>query len=369
MKTALIWNETHTLHNLGMQKYTFSSESDVESGIAFENPRRINLVYELLEHTGLLNKMKVYKPYKAQEVDILKVHSERLLKNIKNVKNVKKPTEIGESVFISQGSYEASLLSAGGAMKAIDVLFEDKGIEQSYALIRPPGHHATYDSSMGFCIFNNVAVAASHAQDNYGVEKIFIIDWDVHHGNGTQDIFYENKNVFFTSIHQDKNYPIYGGEITEIGQGSGKGFNLNVPLMPGCGNKEYLRVLEEIIKPAVKSFQPDLILVSAGQDSNLYDPLSRMMVTREGFNLMMKKVRQLASQYCDGKLAVFQEGGYSLPYFPIATLGLVEGLLNQKVDWEADIEKQIPYNAFHPNIDYLLSNIKNNFSSIYTKEY
>lgn len=365
MKTALIWDKNHMLHNLGMQKYTFENELGMDSGLFFENPERINLVYKLLEKTDLLKEMRVFTPHKATDEDILKVHSKKLLENVKSHENRTQPIEVGEAALMSGNSYKAALLSAGGALKAIDVLFEENEVKQSYALIRPPGHHATYESPMGFCIFNNIAVAARHAQDKYGAKKIIIIDWDVHHGNGTQDIFYNDDSVFFASIHQDKNYPLYGGEIDEIGVKSGKGYNLNVPIVPGCGDDEYLRIIDEIIKPAVKWFQPDLILVSAGQDPNIHDPLSRMMVTRNGFKLMMKKIKELAEEICESRLAVFQEGGYSLPYFPIATLGVIEGLLDIEVEWKADLEKLLPYNSFHPNIDCIVKNIKEKFPIIY----
>lgn len=365
MTTALIWDERYSTHDLGKQQYVFENGAQMDSGLSFENPERIKLVYELLQNAGFLNKMKQFLPYAATEADLLKVHSSTMIDKVKKQQNTKVITQVGEAALMSDGSYDAALLSAGGAMKAIDVLFQEEAVKQSYALIRPPGHHATRNSPMGFCLFNNVAVAATHAKDTFGAEKVLILDWDVHHGNGTQDIFYEDPSVCFISIHQDKNYPLIGGEISETGKNEGKGFNINIPLIPGCGDHEYIRVVEEIVAPVVQSFKPDLILVSAGQDPNLYDPLSRMMVTRNGFRMMMEKMRELATIHCDGKLAVFQEGGYSLPYFPIATLGVVEGLLNESFLWQADIEMIVPFNGFNLNIDNILDDVKKAFPNVF----
>lgn len=365
MTTAFIWDKRFYAHDLGRQKYNFKDGDFLQSGLAFENPQRLEITYDLLNKTGLLNKMKAFTPYVAAEKDILRAHSKEMLNKVRKNKSVKSPVEVGEAALMAKDTYETALLSAGGAMKAIDVLYEQEDVKQSYAFIRPPGHHATYSSPMGFCIFNNVAIASEYAKAKYEVEKVFILDWDVHHGNGTQDIFYEDESVFFVSIHQDRNYPLYGGEVSEIGKGKGKGFNMNIPLIPGCGNLEYLRVIEEIVEPVIKSYKPDLILVSAGQDANLYDPLSRMMVDRDGFRMMMEKIRAMAIKHSHGKLAVFQEGGYSLPYFPLATLGVFEGLLNIKTPIVTDIEKLLPFSEFNPDIDNILNEVKSTFTNLF----
>lgn len=365
MKTALIWDERYQQHDIGKQQYNFGDNSEMYSGLAFENPYRINLVHEVLEKTGLIQKMKSYQSDFATEKDLLRVHTEEMVERVKEASKSDTNTVVGEAAVSSPGSYEIALLSAGGAKKAVDVIFEEEDIEQSYALIRPPGHHATRNSPMGFCLFNNVAVAVEHAKETYGLERVLVLDWDVHHGNGTQDIFYEDPSVLFISIHQDKNYPLEGGEVSEIGELAGEGFNINVPLMPGCGNHEYTEVIDQIVAPAVKAYQPQLIIVSAGQDANIYDPLSRMMVTREGFKSMTAKMRELAAEHCERKLVVIQEGGYSLPYFPIATLGVVEGLLNESYPWQADIEELLPYSGFKPDIAPVLEDVKKAFPAIF----
>ncbi len=365
MRTALIWDERYKEHDIGKQKYISIDEFEMDSGLAFENPYRLSLAHELLEKTGLLNEMVSYKPDFATDEDLLKVHTTEMVEKVRNASKNKTNTEVGEAAISSPGSYEIALLSAGGAKKAIDVVFEEQDIKQSYALIRPPGHHATRTSPMGFCLFNNVAIAVEYAKEKFSLERILVLDWDVHHGNGTQDIFYQDPSVFFISIHQDKNYPLEGGEITETGELSGKGFNMNIPLIPGCGDQEYMEVIDQVVTPAVQTFKPQLIIVSAGQDANIYDPLSRMMVTREGFKKMTVKTKELAAIHCDSRLVIVQEGGYSLPYFPIATLGVVEGLLEKSLSWQAEIEKLLPNSDFNPVIDPILNEIRKMFPTIF----
>lgn len=365
MKTALIWDERYKDHDIGKQVYAIDKDVEMTSGLAFENPYRIKLVYELLEKTGLIDKLTEYTPEFAAEEDLLKVHTKQMIEKVKGASKNKTNTAVGEAAVSVPGSYEIALLSAGGAKKAVDVVFEEKDVKQSYALIRPPGHHATRNSPMGFCLFNNVAVAAEYAKEKFGLERIMILDWDVHHGNGTQDIFYDDPSVLFISIHQDKNYPLQGGEICETGELEGEGCNINIPLVPGCGDVEYVRVIEEIVVPAVNVYKPQLIFVSAGQDANMYDPLSRMTVTREGFRKMMAKVRCLAAVHCESRLVVIQEGGYSLPYFPLATFGVIEGLLNESYQWKADIEKLLPFADFKPDIDPIIDDVKRTFPTIF----
>ncbi|QQK80384.1 class II histone deacetylase [Salicibibacter cibi] len=365
MTTAFIWDESFGhAHDIGYQSFTFTDTS-IPSDVEFENPRRLQLAYDIFSHTELLNKMPQYQVLKAEMPDLLRVHSEEMINKVIRASRQNDIIEVGESALAGPGSFESAQRSAGGAMKAVEVLFTEPDIEQSYAFIRPPGHHAGKDQSMGFCLFNNVAVAAEYSRKQYGTEKILIVDWDVHHGNGTQEIYYEDPNTCFISIHQEHNYPTTGGDISETGADRGKGYNVNIPLPPGCSDQEYCTVLEEIIGPIARSFQPALILLSAGQDANLYDPLGRMMVTRAGYRKMAQWLRRLASNVCHNKLAVIQEGGYSLPYAPIATLGLAEGLLDYTSPITFTIEEGKPSNHFSPPIDGIIQNVQAMFPHLF----
>jgi acetoin utilization deacetylase AcuC-like enzyme len=211
---------------------------------------------------------------------------------------------------MSRGSFKAALMAAGGAIKAVKAVLEGE-VKRSFALVRPPGHHATANEPLGFCLFNNVAVAARDAMATGGLSRILIVDFDVHHGNGTQDAFYAESGVLYFSVHQ---YPWYPGTgyFDEAGEGEGEGYTVNVPLPPGSSDAEYLRSFEEILVPVAERFQPELIIVSAGYDAHLADKLSMMRVSTAGYIRMVETLCNLADGLCDGKLAMVLEGGYAL---------------------------------------------------------
>ncbi len=225
--------------------------------------------------------------------------------------------------YISPGSYKAGIMGAGAAVAAVDSVMSGK--RSAFALIRPPGHHALYASAMGFCLFNNVAVAAQHAIRSYGLERVLIVDWDVHHGNGTQDFFYARPDVLFFSTHR---YPFYPGtgSLTEVGDGSGRGYTCNVPLPAGVGDSGHNLLFDRVLAPLARRFKPQLILISAGYDSHIKDPLGGMAVTVAGFSQLARSVRLLADEIdeCGGRVAAILEGGYNVEALAesvVATIG------------------------------------------------
>jgi acetoin utilization deacetylase AcuC-like enzyme len=211
---------------------------------------------------------------------------------------------------MSTGSYKAALYAAGGSIAAVDAVVK-RDVSFAFALVRPPGHHATSNNALGFCLFNNIAIAANHALKTYKMGRVLIIDFDVHHGNGTQDAFEHNPYVLYVSAHQ---YPLFPGTgyLSEIKEGSGAGTAINIPLPAGCGNDEYRRVFDEIIIPAARRFKPEIILVSAGYDAHWADETSNMRLTLDGYYDMTRIIKQLADELCGGKAAFFLEGGYNL---------------------------------------------------------
>jgi len=232
--------------------------------------------------------------------------------------------DAGDVAPVGRDSYEAAALSVGGAIAAVDAVL-DGTLSRAYVLARPPGHHATRDLGMGYCLFNNLAIAALHARRR-GVARLAIVDWDVHHGNGTQAIFYRDPAVLAISLHQQRWYPRHGGSLEERGEGLGLGATINVPLPPGTGDRGYAMALSSIVAPALRRFRPELLLLGAGQDASFRDPLGRMLLSAAGYRELGASVRALADELCDGRLVAAQEGGYSPDYTPICTLATLEGI-------------------------------------------
>ena len=229
---------------------------------------------------------------------------------------VEQETESGRRILstgdtrIRDDSYAVAMYAAGGVLSAVDAVIAG-GVTNAFCCVRPPGHHATRDRGMGFCIFNNVAIAARYAQQRHGLAKVLIVDWDVHHGNGTQDIFYADGSVLYFSTHQQGWYPGTGWE-DETGAGNGKGATLNVPVPAGTGGREVLAAFTDRLVPAADAFKPDLVLVSAGFDSDADDPLGGLMLAAVDFGALTSVVADIARKHCDGRIVSVLEGGYNV---------------------------------------------------------
>lgn len=222
---------------------------------------------------------------------------------------------------ISPHSYQAALRAVSGAIKAMQVVLEGE-VNNTFALLRPPGHHAEPRRAMGFCLFNNLALAVKIAQNEYNLERILVVDWDVHHGNGTQVVFYDDPCVLYFSVHQMPLYP-GTGHTHEVGTGKGRGYTVNVPLPPGCGDIAYLTALETILKPIALAYSPQAVFISAGQDAHFADPLANMNVTTPGFMKIAQLVKEIAAQTCGEKMIACLEGGYNLKTVPYPVAGII----------------------------------------------
>ena len=273
-----------------------------------ERPERIQVLLDLANALDR-EQFTLLAPRAATRVDIERIHNPDHLRLVESTSTVNHYALDGDTI-TSRDSFAVGVLAAGGFLTLLDSIAA-KESPSGFALVRPPGHHALPDRAMGFCLFNTMAIGAAYLKHQYGVKKILIMDWDVHHGNGTQNSFYEDPSVLFISTHQ---YPFYPGTgaINEVGAGAGAGYTLNIPLPAGCSDREYMEVFQHVVVPAAEKFQPEWILVSAGFDPHRRDPLAGMNVTEEGFGSMAGALLAVAERFAEARIAFLLEGGYDL---------------------------------------------------------
>ncbi len=280
-----------------------------DTGAHVEVQARLEQTMTLLEQTGLLPKLVLLSPRAASQDELLLVHAPEHIARVESVCQ-KGGGWLDADTVTSPGSCRAALYAAGGVLTGVDAVLAGE-VDCAFALVRPPGHHATNLRAMGFCLFNNVAIAVRYALKQHGLERVLIADFDAHHGNGTQEAFYSDPQVLYFSTHQ---YPFYPGTgtIDETGHGAGRGTTVNVPLPAFCGNAEYLRVLQEVLVPVARRFQPQLIVVSAGYDAHWADQISSLEVDVDGYAQMVTVLSKLAEELCGKRLLLALEGGYHL---------------------------------------------------------
>jgi acetoin utilization deacetylase AcuC-like enzyme len=273
-----------------------------------ENKERLCRLVEHLEKGGLLSELKRVQPYVPSIKWLEKVHTSEYIKMVEEVCG-RGGARLDPDTQVGPESYRIALLAAGGVMAAVDAVMAKK-VTNAFCAVRPPGHHAERDKAMGFCIFNNVAVACRYAQNKYGIKKAMIIDWDVHHGNGTQKTFWTDPSVFYISVHQFPFYPGSGSE-NEVGEEEGDGFSFNLPMYAGSGDVEYIEAFENILYPLASQFHPDFLFISAGFDGHKDDPLAQIDLSEVGYSRMTQVVTRLAAECCEGRLVSVLEGGYN----------------------------------------------------------
>jgi acetoin utilization deacetylase AcuC-like enzyme/formylglycine-generating enzyme required for sulfatase activity len=302
-------NQSHNTGKTGLVYDDIYVEHKTTPGHPESFERLVHIIKQLKDG-GLYSQLVKLKPTPAERRWIETIHAPEYIDRAKSSsENGAGYLDTGD-VPISRKSYEAAVMAAGGVLVAIDAVMEQK-VTNAFCAVRPPGHHALENRAMGFCIFNNVAIGTKYIQEKYGLPKILIVDWDVHHGNGTQAAFYDEPNVLYFSVHQ---YPFYPGTGSQAEQGDGKGLHtiINVPLPAGSGDEDYVKAFEEELVPAASSFGPDFVLVSAGFDAHEGDLLGSMRVTDQGFAKLTKIVKSIAEKFCAGRLVSVLEGGYGL---------------------------------------------------------
>ncbi|MFB3925074.1 MAG: histone deacetylase [Syntrophales bacterium] len=272
-----------------------------------ESPKRLEAIYKMLESPEMKGKLVEIEPRHASIDEIQLIHDPEYIELVARTANLSH-SYLDPDTETSPESYETALLAAGGFCNAVDAVMK-KDVRNAFAFVRPPGHHAESNRAAGFCLFNNMAIGAMYAMKNYGLKRILIVDWDLHHGNGTQHSFYEDPRVIYFSTHQ---YPFYPGtgSLHEIGRGKGLGFTINVPLSRGPGDAEYLKIFRTVLTPVALEFKPELVLLSAGFDIYYQDPLGGMKVTPKGFATLARALMNIAQTCCEGRFAVVLEGGY-----------------------------------------------------------
>jgi acetoin utilization deacetylase AcuC-like enzyme len=282
---------------------------------------------EVLENAGMLERLTALEPLAATEPEIERVHSFAYRQRVQQVA-ARGGGYLDGDTFVNAGSYEVALLAAGGVNTAVRAVLSDE-VDNAFCLVRPPGHHATPDRGMGFCLFNNVAVAARVAQQENGLERVLIVDFDVHHGNGTQDIFFHDPSVLYFSTHE---YPFYpgSGHWRETGQWEGNGSTINVPLPPGVGDAGYAEVFGALLWPVAQRFRPQLILASAGFDAHWSDPLADMLLSLTGYARLVSELCAIARTLCDGRIVFALEGGYHLDVLAYGILNTFYALLGEE---------------------------------------
>ena len=332
MVTGFVFHELYMWHNTWNWAQVFPPSLTIQPSEHAENPETKRRFRNLLEVSGLLEQLASLKARPLAEDGIARFHTREYIERIKTQSAAGGGDASRLSPF-GTGSFEIAQLSAGGTCAAFDAVITGK-VRNAYALVRPPGHHAVPDLGLGFCIFANVALAIMHARAVHGIGRVATVDWDVHHGNGTQAAFYSDPTTLTISLHQDNLFPPDSGGLAENGEGRGAGYNLNIPLPPGCGNGAYKAAFTRVVIPALRRFRPDLIVVPLGFDASGVDPLGRMMVSSEGYRTMTRMLLEAADELCAGRLVMSHEGGYSAMYVPYCGLAVLEEMSGIKTPIE-----------------------------------
>jgi len=334
-RTAFFHDERCLWHSGGMHALMMPVGGWIQppSGAGHaESPDSKRRFKSLLDVTGLSERLAVSSAPQATEEDLLRIHPQSYLRRFKEVSDAG-GGDLGKLAPFGRGGYEIAKLSAGLAKGAVDGVLRGE-YRNAYALSRPPGHHCLPDQPMGFCLLANVPIAIEAARAAHKIERVAVIDWDVHHGNGTQSIFYDRPDVLTISVHQDKCFPFgYSGD-DERGTGAGTGYNYNIPLQPGGGHESYIYAFERIVVPLLDRYRPQLIIVASGLDANAVDPLARMQAHSETFRALTRMMMEVADRHCQGRVVAVHEGGYAEAYVPFCGYAIVEQFAGESLGVE-----------------------------------
>jgi len=341
-KTAFYWDERCFWHTGG--NYAFMSPvggmvQPLAAGGIPESPETKRRLKNLMDVSGLSAELDMPDGQPATETDLARVHTTEYLTKFKQMSD-SGGGEMGLRVPFLSGGYEIAALSAGLVKSALLSVL-DGTHKNSYALSRPPGHHCLPDYPNGFCLLANIAIAIEAAKAAGQAGRVAVVDWDVHHGNGTEAIFLQRSDVLTISLHQERAYPADTGEAGMIGEGQGKGYNMNIPLDPGSGHDAYLYAFDKLVIPALHHYKPDVIIVACGFDASFVDPLARMLASAETYREMTNRIMRAADDLCDGRLVMAHEGGYSEMYVPFCGHAVIETMSNSSISVEDPLADRV----------------------------
>ena len=292
-----------------------------------ESPERLRQILDTLKTTGVLPRLISLEPTAATDAQLAAVHTAQHIERVKQLV-ARGGGHFDPDTYANARSLDAAKLAAGAVVRAVDAVMAGE-VDNAFALVRPPGHHATRARAMGFCLFNNVAVAAQHALATHHLERVLVVDYDVHHGNGTQDIFYNTSRVLYFSTHQYPHYP-GTGDWREIGEGDGAGFTVNVPLPSGVGDEGYQEIFDRLLFPLAERYHPQLTLVSVGYDAHWSDPLASENLSIAGYTALARTTIEMARELCGGRIVFALEGGYNLDALGYGTAATFQALLGDE---------------------------------------
>ena len=330
-RVGLVFDDRYLTHNTGLDLIEDVAPWPFAEPVAHvSSPALVGRAKHLIDLFGVADRMRRIEPAVATDEQLTVYHTPEYIARVAAIAQTD-GGDTGSGAPIGRGGDRVARLAAGGTLAAVDAVMSGE-VASAYALVRPPGHHAMADEGMGFCVFNNAVVAARQAQQRHGAERVLILDWDVHHGNGTQAAFWSDPSVMFVSLHQDDLYPAGWGAVDQVGLGDGAGFTVNIPLPAGAGNRAYAEAFGRVVEPVARQFDPDLVIVSAGQDASVFDPLARMSLTLSGYRAMTETMMAIAADCCDGRLVVTQEGGYAAQYAPYCSATVAQTLVGLGLD-------------------------------------
>ena len=332
-RKGFFWDERCFWHGGGNYAFTLPFGGLVQplaAGGLPENPETKRRLKNLMDVTGLIHDLNAQTAPAASFEDLQRVHPQAFLKDFKAMSDAG-GGELGLRTPFAAGGFELAALSAGLSKAALFSVLKGEA-RNAYALSRPPGHHCLPDWPNGFCLLSNIGIAVQAARAEGLAQRLAVVDWDVHHGNGTEAVFIDDPDVLTISLHQERNYPVDTGDADVRGEGAGEGANINIPLAPGAGHNSYIEAMDRIVLPALQRFEPEAIIIACGFDAAAIDPLSRMLATAETFRVLTQRAQQAADDLCQGRLMMAHGGGYSEVYVPFCGHAVLQEMSGSAID-------------------------------------